>query len=112
MPSLKIILKEEGVRGLFGGFTASITGSLFASTCYFGFYETMKRRLKDSGLDPTFAYFISGGMADVGASLFYVPSEVLKTRLQLQGRFNNPHSLSAHNYKNTLDAMKTVFLIK
>lgn len=43
------------------------------------------------------------------ASAFYVPSEVLKTRLQLQGRFNNPDSLSAHNYRNTAHAFSSIY---
>jgi hypothetical protein len=38
----------------------------------------------------------------------YVPSEVLKTRLQLQGRYNNPHFHSGYNYKGTLDAGRTI----
>jgi hypothetical protein len=38
----------------------------------------------------------------------YVPSEVLKTRLQLQGRYNNPFFYSGYNYKSTWDAAKTI----
>jgi hypothetical protein len=112
--SLRIIIKEEGIRGLFGGFTASIVGSLFSTTFYFGFYELSKQKLKEAGINPTVSYFIAGnfvllgGLADTVASAAYVPSEVLKTRLQLQGRYNNPHSLSAHNYKNTIDAIQSV----
>lgn len=37
-----------------------------------------------------------------------MPSEVLKTRLQLQGRFNNPFSTSGYNYRSTLDAARTI----
>ena len=38
----------------------------------------------------------------------YVPSEVLKTRLQLQGRYNNPFFNSGYNYRSTWDAAKTI----
>lgn len=38
----------------------------------------------------------------------YVPSEVLKTRLQLQGRYNNPHFKSGYNYRGTVDAARTI----
>ena len=38
-----------------------------------------------------------------------MPSEVVKTRLQLQGRFNNPHSLSAHNYRGTAHAFGEIY---
>lgn len=47
-------------------------------------------------------------MADLAASIVYVPSEVLKTRLQLQGRFNNPYFNSGYNYRSTLDALRTI----
>jgi hypothetical protein len=41
-----------------------------------------------------------------------VPSEVLKTRLQLQGRYNNPFFHSGYNYKSTWDAAKTIARIE
>jgi hypothetical protein len=33
---------------------------------------------------------------------------VLKTRLQLQGRYNNPHFYSGYNYRGTVDAARTI----
>lgn len=50
----------------------------------------------------------AGFFADLAASIVYVPSEVLKTRLQLQGRFNNPYFNSGYNYRSTLDALRTI----
>jgi hypothetical protein len=38
-----------------------------------------------------------------------VPSEVLKTRLQLQGRHNNPYFKSGYNYKGFSHAAKTIY---
>lgn len=49
-----------------------------------------------------------GFFADFAASVLYVPSEVLKTRLQLQGRYNNPFFHSGYNYKSTWDAARTI----
>jgi hypothetical protein len=49
-----------------------------------------------------------GFLADLAASIVYVPSEVLKTRLQLQGRYNNPFFNSGYNYKSTWDAARTI----
>lgn len=51
---------------------------------------------------------IAGFLADLVASTLYVPSEVLKTRLQLQGRYNNPFFYSGYNYKSTWDAARTI----
>lgn len=50
----------------------------------------------------------TGFMADFAASIVYVPSEVLKTRLQLQGRYNNPFFNSGYNYRSTVDAARTI----
>ncbi len=50
----------------------------------------------------------AGFLADFAASIVYVPSEVLKTRLQLQGRYNNPFFTSGYNYRSTWDAVKTI----
>ena len=33
---------------------------------------------------------------------------MLKSRLQLQGRFNNPHFTSGYNYRGTVDATRTI----
>ena len=51
---------------------------------------------------------MSGFVADFAASFVYVPSEVLKTRLQLQGRYNNPFFNSGYNYRSTIDAARTI----
>lgn len=50
----------------------------------------------------------AGLIADFAASFVYVPSEVLKTRLQLQGRYNNPFFNSGYNYRGTIDAARTI----
>nr|KAJ3420608.1 hypothetical protein HK105_005477 [Polyrhizophydium stewartii] len=105
--AFRTILREEGVRGLYGGFVAAATGSLLSHAAYFASYEILKAELINSGLNPGASYFLAGGAGDIVASVLYVPSEVLKTRLQLQGHFNNPYSLSAHNYRGTFDALST-----
>lgn len=51
---------------------------------------------------------MEGFIADLAASVVYVPSEVLKTRLQLQGRYNNPYFKSGYNYRGTTDAFRTI----
>ena len=51
---------------------------------------------------------MAGFFADLAASFVYVPSEVLKTRLQLQGRYNNPFTRSGYNYRSTYDAARTI----
>lgn len=51
---------------------------------------------------------VTGFIGDFVACSVYVPSEVLKTRLQLQGRYNNPYFNSGYNYKGAADAVRTI----
>ncbi|KAF3482792.1 solute carrier family 25 member 38 [Arthroderma uncinatum] len=88
--SYATIFRQEGIRrGLYGGVTPALCGSFPGTVIFFGTYEYR---------------FI----ADFAASFVYVPSEVLKTRLQLQGRYNNPFFKSGYNYRSTADAFRTI----
>ncbi|KAI5781820.1 mitochondrial carrier domain-containing protein [Geopyxis carbonaria] len=103
------ILREEGlVRGLYSGVTPAFMGSLPGTIIFFGTYEYSKRHLIDAGCPDSIAYLAGGLLGDLFASFVYVPSEVLKTRLQLQGRHNNPFFSSGYNYRSTLDAARTI----
>jgi hypothetical protein len=107
------IFREEGLfRGLYSGVTPAFMGSLPGTIIFFGTYEYSKRHLIDAGCPDSIAYLTGGFIGDLFASLVYVPSEVLKTRLQLQGRFNNPHFYSGYNYRGTLDAGKTIVRVE
>lgn len=75
---------------------------------YFGIYEFTKRTLTANSIPDVAAHLAAGSLGDLAASVVYVPSEVLKTRMQLQGRYNNPHFVSGYNYKSTWHAAKTV----
>ncbi|TGO11336.1 hypothetical protein BTUL_0112g00260 [Botrytis tulipae] len=107
--SYSTILRQEGIRrGLYGGWVPALLGSFPGTIIFFGTYEYSKRHLIDNGIPPWLAYLSSGFVADFAASFVYVPSEVLKTRLQLQGRYNNPFFNSGYNYKNTAHAARTI----
>ena len=120
------IFRQEGFRrGLYSGVTPAFLGSFPGTLIFFGTYEYSKRHLIDVGVHNSLAYLaaglwnkpmlvamlfltVSGFLADFAASFVYVPSEVLKTRLQLQGRYNNPFFTSGYNYRSTLDAARTI----
>lgn len=121
---LKIFRQEGFRRGLYGGFSAAMLGSFPGTVVFFGCYELCKRSMLDHGINPSVSFLTSGlshhilcrsdqltlagFLADFAASVLYVPSEVLKTRLQLQGRYNNPFFHSGYNYKSTWDAARTI----
>ncbi|KAK7743110.1 hypothetical protein SLS53_004195 [Cytospora paraplurivora] len=103
------IFRQEGVRrGLYSGWAPALLGSFPGTVMFFGTYEFTKRHLIDFGLQPHIAFLTSGFLGDLAASIVYVPSEVLKTRLQLQGRYNNPYFHSGYNYRGTRDAARTI----
>jgi len=107
--SYSTIFRQEGLRrGLYGGWLPAMLGSFPGTVIFFGTYEYSKRHMIDYGVTPQFAYLTSGFLADLAASFVYVPSEVLKTRLQLQGRYNNPFFNSGYNYKSTAHAARTI----
>ncbi|KAE8136495.1 mitochondrial carrier domain-containing protein [Aspergillus pseudotamarii] len=107
--SYATIYRQEGfLRGLYGGAVPAFFGSFPGTLIFFGVYEFTKRRMIDSGINANVAYLSGGFFADLAASVVYVPSEVLKTRLQLQGRYNNPHFNSGYNYRSTRDALRTI----
>ncbi|KAJ5238748.1 hypothetical protein N7468_003367 [Penicillium chermesinum] len=107
--SYTTIYRQEGfLRGLYGGVIPAFLGSFPGTVIFFGVYEFTKRQMLDRGVNPNIAYLSGGFFADLGASIVYVPSEVLKTRLQLQGRYNNPHFQSGYNYRGTSDAFRTI----
>ncbi|KAK7927725.1 solute carrier family 25 member 38, partial [Apiospora marii] len=103
------IWRQEGIRrGLYGGWLPAMLGSFPGTVLFFGSYELSKRIMLDYNIQPHIAYLTAGAIGDFAASIVYVPSEVLKTRLQLQGRHNNPYFKSGYNYKSTFDAVKTI----
>ncbi|CAG8682596.1 5691_t:CDS:2, partial [Acaulospora morrowiae] len=55
------IWKQEGlIRGLYGGVTPAILGSVPATTIYFGTYEFIKRKIKSIGITDTVAHLTAG----------------------------------------------------
>ncbi|CDO93711.1 unnamed protein product [Kluyveromyces dobzhanskii CBS 2104] len=106
----RTIFVEEGLRkGLYGGYSGAMLGSFPSAAIFFATYELTKRQMIDEWeINETFSHLTSGFLGDFVSSFVYVPSEVLKTRLQLQGRYNNPYFQSGYNYKNLTDAVMTI----
>lgn len=110
LKAFRTLLREEGVfRGVYGGYSPAALGSFPSTMTFFLVYESSKRlMINDMKLPEPVAHFTSGFLGDLASSFIYVPSEVLKTRLQLQGRYNNPYFYSGYNYKGMIDAVQTI----
>lgn len=111
LPAYRTMFLEEGfARGLYGGYFAAMLGSFPSAAIFFSTYEYTKRTMiGEYQLNETLSHLTAGFLGDFMSSFVYVPSEVLKTRLQLQGRHNNPHFDSGYNYKNLRTAIATIY---
>ncbi|KAI9919695.1 hypothetical protein PsorP6_017724 [Peronosclerospora sorghi] len=111
--SVETILKEEGIRGVFGGLSTTLLASPVCTALYFGSYETLKALAVP--LVPAehhgVVYFLAGAMSEVLISAISVPSEVIKSRLQLG---QNPRNASGglikytQNYRGTTHAATSI----
>ena len=96
------ILKIEGIKkGWYSGLSPAMMGSLPSAVLFFATYEFLKTEMiVNRGMNETFTFFFAWLAGDLVSSVVYVPSEVLKTRLQLQGKLN----VSLFGYKSLRDA--------
>lgn len=129
--AFKVILRDEGVRGLYRGLVPITIGYLPTWTIYFTIYERAKN------FYPKFLYekfnlnvdmlshFCSALTAGMASSIAVNPIWVVKTRLMIQtgkdssiydNRSKNPNSkipetskLERTYYKGTIDAFRTMY---
>ncbi|KAL2651610.1 hypothetical protein R1flu_019738 [Riccia fluitans] len=83
----KGILVRDGARGFYRGVIPGMTGSFVTGATYFGFIETSKDWLNvhHPSLTGPWAHFLAGATGDTIGSVVYVPCEVIKQRMQIQG---------------------------
>lgn len=86
--ALRTIFKQEGVKGLYKGFSAVAVGTIPGHALYFAGYEGSKKYLNQligETRDSNFAvHLVAGFIADVCGSLAWTPMDVVKQRLQIQ----------------------------
>eukprot|EP00741_Cyanophora_paradoxa_P000554 tig00000411_g537.t1 len=83
LETLRLIVKQQGVTGLYAGLDGTMIGQVPYSAVAFGIYE----RSSWSATSPSLfahilCYLVCGSLGDLTGSLIVVPSEVVKTRLQ------------------------------
>ncbi|CAL9151608.1 unnamed protein product [Musa hybrid cultivar] len=78
---------SDGLRGFYRGITPGVTGSLATGATYFGVIESSKKWLEEvnPSLSGHWSHFIAGAIGDTLGSFVYVPCEVMKQRMQVQG---------------------------
>ncbi|KAG4171009.1 hypothetical protein ERO13_A12G182400v2 [Gossypium hirsutum] len=91
---VRTVWVADGLRGFYRGIAPGITGSLATGATYFGFIESTKKWIEEShpNLGGHWAHFIAGAVGDTLGSFVYVPCEVMKQRMQVQGSSNSWNS--------------------
>jgi hypothetical protein len=104
----------EGFSALYKGIGPTIYQTLPMNAVWFVTYEFCKQTGTEHcapGYEPI-VHLGSGAIGELTSSIFYVPFDVVKTRMQLG---DNPHEASRgtvrsqSNYRNTFHALSTIF---
>ncbi|XP_044972280.1 mitochondrial substrate carrier family protein E-like isoform X1 [Hordeum vulgare subsp. vulgare] len=84
---VRTVWASDGLRGFYRGVSPGITGSLATGATYFGVIESTKTWLENNNpnLSGHWSHFIAGGIRDTLGSFIYVPFEVMKQQMQVQG---------------------------
>ncbi|XP_073039928.1 mitochondrial phosphate carrier protein 3, mitochondrial-like [Primulina eburnea] len=88
-----ILLKEQGIRGIFKGWAPTLLGYSVQGACKFGFYEYFKKYYSDiagpeyAAKYKTLIYLAGSASAEVIAGVALCPFEAVKVRVQTQPGF-------------------------
>eukprot|EP00871_Galdieria_phlegrea_P002217 jgi/Galph1/2997/GphlegSOOS_G1670.1 len=98
--SWKIIVKEEGVRGLYRGTSAAMLGALGAMV-QFPIYEAIKNQRTTSDTLPSFPRIaVASALSSLLSSMTVYPFEVVRSRIQVQD------SQTKNGYRGIVDCMR------
>jgi solute carrier family 25 folate transporter 32 len=112
--TVRSIVAEEGVRGLYKGLSASFFNASQAMV-QFPLYEALKTRMCHVA-EPNqqaFCFLASSSIAACFASLITYPTEVVRSRMQIQGIelkiLNKTGRAGPRAYKGIFDAFRTIW---
>ena len=111
--ALRLIYQQDGLRGLYRGFGATLLTGIPASATAFASYEWARRHLHrfrrgwqmHSAAEKHFVHILSGGTAGLISAVVVQPLDLALTRLQVQ-----VHSADGQSpkYRNALHVISTV----
>ncbi|CDY49122.1 BnaA02g16840D [Brassica napus] len=84
---LRTVWVGDGLKGFYRGIAPGVSGSLATGATYFGVTESTKKWIEEShrNLGGHWVHFLAGAIGDTVGSFVYVPCEVIKQRMQIQG---------------------------
>lgn len=97
----KTIFKENGIRGFYSGYGASILTTPIYVGLQLSLYQQLKNHNQDT-LNPIINSFVSGSFAGVSSQLIMYPSDTIKKHLQInnsQKKYNGIYDCIIQLYK-------------
>ncbi|KAJ5177827.1 uncharacterized protein N7500_000526 [Penicillium coprophilum] len=109
---IKVILQNEGPRGLFRGIGSAYIYQVLLNGCRLGFYEPIRTTLttalyNDPKVQSLAANVIAGAASGVLGAAAGSPFFLVKTRLQSYSPFLPVGT--QHNYKNSFDGLSKIY---
>ncbi|KAL1998444.1 hypothetical protein VTN02DRAFT_6163 [Thermoascus thermophilus] len=109
---VKVILQNEGPRGLFRGIGSAYIYQMVLNGCRLGLYEPLRGGLttaiyKDSSVQSLGINIFSGAASGVLGAAFGSPFFLVKTRLQSYSRFLPVGT--QHQYRNSFDGLRQIY---
>eukprot|EP01138_Halocafeteria_seosinensis_P015399 gb/GECG01015716.1/.p1 GENE.gb/GECG01015716.1/~~gb/GECG01015716.1/.p1 ORF type:complete len:323 (+),score=27.91 gb/GECG01015716.1/:1-969(+) len=105
------IWMNEGLRGFYRGIGVAFFGSGPAACLYFTSYEMSRDFLTHNftflSSFPFLAHFTAGMFAETFSCVLWVPIDVIKERMQIQGYQAQGESWAGY-YRNTVDATRQI----
>ncbi|KAI3642431.1 hypothetical protein MP228_011986 [Amoeboaphelidium protococcarum] len=112
IPSLRLIWREEGVRGLYRGLSPTILGYLPTWTVYFWSYDRYKlyiaKYLQASAQDSR-VHILGAILAGTTSNIVTNPLWLVKTRMMTFHQYKQLNGDSQY-YRNTFDAFRQIYV--
>lgn len=102
---MKKIVKTDGVRGLYQGFTVSVIGIIVYRASFFGFYDTIKAMTYENPDDAGILFcFCVGFAVETAAGIIAYPIDTIRRRMMMQSGAG-----SEKLYNGSIDCMRKIY---
>ena len=109
--TLSSTFRKEGLVGLYRGIGATVVGGAPAMALYMTSYEASKATMlamPSVQAFPAAAHLCSGMVAEAVSCVVFVPVDVVKERLQVQGTSATSARYAGEPYANSFDALRRI----
>lgn len=99
--ALRRLVQQDGVRGLYRGYSVAILGTLPVRVAYLSVLEATRTKLRAQTLPPSWevpdsariwaADFTAGSLSSLMSQAFVVPVDVVSQRMQVEGAAGSSH---------------------